>query len=255
MAGLSKRKLLVPFFWVALSLLILSYANCEWILPKTGKGLDPFFFQEKNSHISSVVLKDGTEVVYQKYNVKEKELFDLFWIKNPDEIWYIKYLDIKNFPPEGHFVEHLVRNEEECLVRFAAHEKMFFPNFDLSETEIFLSGMPLEGLSLSELLRQALFQQSAKNKKSAAHFHYKLALPTLPLLMLLILSPICLSYSRKRSYFLLITLFLFLFIVLRIFLDAMLILAENQLFSPAAAIWIPLFIEFSIAILLLICIS
>jgi lipopolysaccharide export LptBFGC system permease protein LptF len=104
MASLSKLKLLSPLIFSALGLFFLSCANAEYLIPSAEKILQP----EKKEKVSSLVLKDNTEIVYQIYKQKTQELFDLFWIRSSDDLWYIQTLKL---PGNGYFVDHLVRNE------------------------------------------------------------------------------------------------------------------------------------------------
>ncbi len=118
MAGLSKKKLLAPFFLFAAFLSIACYANSEWIAPDAQDAACKFKTahmkkqKKKREHVFNLTLEDGTELVYQKFDPLEKEFFDVFWLRAPDDVWHMKHLKIETAPPLGRFVDHLSRTEE-----------------------------------------------------------------------------------------------------------------------------------------------
>ena len=248
--GISAKKLLSPFFAVAALLTALSYANSQWVAPDAQMAATHFHqaHSKKKSklkkHIFSIDLQDGSELVYQSYDPKTKELFDVFWIKAADDLWYIKYLGVGKEPFQGRFADHFVRDG--ILQKVASEESRLFPEIQWDEIASLQKIIPLENRSLSLLLQQTLSCGSEK-QKSAAHLHYKLALPCLPFLILLSIAPVSFRFSRGRSSFLLIGVSFFAFAALHTFLDAMLILAENQVFSPLTIIWGPMALCFAIA--------
>jgi lipopolysaccharide export system permease protein len=262
-AGLSFKKLLSPFFFLAVLLAALSYANAEWVLPEAGKNGGGFHKQKgKKEKVFSLVLQDGSELIYQSYDPEKKELFDVFWIRSFDEIWHMKWLLVGNVPFAGRFSDQFVRSEDGRLEKGASNDYCQFPELVLETgaalqrvgshkvASTFGKNIPFENRPLSFLWRQAA-RTSSDQQKSAAHLHYKLALPLIPFFLIFMLAPFALSYSlgysRSRSPLIFIACSLFAYVGLMTLLDAMLILAENQAAPAALSIWGPLFALFALS--------
>jgi lipopolysaccharide export LptBFGC system permease protein LptF len=242
MAGLSQKKLLLPFFAFAAFLSGVCYFNSQFFSPHAQEEIA--HFQEAHSDpkkkpkekISVAPLKGGTEVVYQKRE-GENSLFDVFWVQTPDEIWHMRTLTMH--PQQGHFVEHLVRNSSGQFEKKESYAVRDFPEIEWDTETDLQKYTPLENRPISLLLHQAK-QQTAERKSVLAHLHYKLALPLLPFLILFAITPFTMSYRRNKPIFLFVASSLFCFVALCTLLDALLILAENQALPAHLAIWTPL---------------
>ena len=239
-AGLSARKLLSPFFLSAGMLAIISLANSQWIAPETPFSTKEDLKKGKKTleRVFSIELSDGSELIYQKYLSEKKELFDVFWILSPKELWYIKYLEIDTLPLRGRFANHFERKEEDRLEKNESFDSCLFSEMQWNREATLQKFIPFENRSMSLLCKQA-FSQGAEKQRSSAHFHYKLAQPCISFLMLFWIAPFAIRFSRMKSSFLLIAAALFTYLIIRTLLDAMLILAENQVFPPLIAIWGP----------------
>lgn len=228
MAGLSKKKLLTPLFLFAGILAIGCYLNSQWLIPKATLGA--LSFKESHArhqkkvrdHLFAITLKDGSELIYQSYDKKTKELFDVFWIQSSNDIWHMKYLQSNT----ARFADHLQRNDKNQMVKTESFDTKEFP---WDETPSF------EG-------------PFTDKHTQSAYFHYHLALPLLPFLILFAISPIAMRYSRTKPTFFIVACSLFALLGLKTLLDSMLILAENQVFTAPMAMWIPLSICFLLTI-------
>ena len=249
-AGLSSKKLLSPIFFLAALLMIASYVNFQWISPEAQLNADDFYkahiHHSKSEKVYSLVLQDGSELVYQKYDADKKELFDVFWIRSFDEIWHMKTLKVGLQPMEARFTDRFIRGVSGALEKNESADLRLFPELALEAGVSFQRFIPFENRSLSTLWRQARGNSSDK-QKSAAHLHYKLALPLVPFFTIFAFAPFALRYRRDRSSLIYISCSLFTYIGLMTLLDAMLILAENQAIPAYLAIWIPLASSFAIA--------
>ncbi|MDE3045143.1 MAG: LptF/LptG family permease [Verrucomicrobiota bacterium] len=246
MAGLSRKKLLVPFFFFASFLSLTCYANSEWIAPTAINAAKTFRAtysthnkKPRRENLHALVLQDGSELVYQTFS--DHELFDVFWIRSRHDIWMMKTLTLTT-PPTGYFVDHLVRTHQ--LEKTESYPIRSFPELTCPSPKPFI---PFESRPLSTLLQEALYASSDKASVQT-HLHYKLALPLLSFLILLALAPFTLRFSRTRPLFLLAALSLFAFFAILTLLDSCLILGENQVFSPALAIWSPLSLLFALSV-------
>jgi lipopolysaccharide export system permease protein len=243
-AGLSSKKLLSPFFFLAALLAALSYANSEWVSPEARKNVDDFYKahstnKARKEKVFSLVLQDRSELVYQHYDPEKKELFDVFWIRSFDEIWHMKRLLVGKNPFVGRFADQFVRGTAGCLEKGASSDFCSFSEIQLETGATLQRNIPFENRALSFLWKQATGISSDK-QKSAAHLHYKLALPLIPFFLIFMLAPFALSFSRSRSNLIFIACSLFAYFGLMTLLDAMLILAENQVTPALTSIWAPL---------------
>ena len=230
--GLSKKKLLLPFFTFACALIALCYANSQWIIPLADQEKD---LNKTIPPLCSLTLQDGSELVYQFYDGKEMQLRDVFWIRSFEDIWHMKSLNLRNDPPEGIFAQRFVRQNGLLEKAESLTSRLFF-DLRLNGDKPLQSLAPIEYRSLSALFQHTLGREGQKN---IAHLHYKLALPLTCFLIILALSPFALQYFQGRSPFLFIASALFAYVGWMMFLEAMLILAENQILSADAAIWAP----------------
>jgi lipopolysaccharide export system permease protein len=243
-AGFSSKKILSPFFFFAVLLAMACYANFQWVFPDAKEGADAFY-KAHSSHtakaekVFSLILQDGSELVYQGYDSDKKELFDVFWIRSFDEIWHMKSIKVDLRPIEARFADRFVRGKTDSLEKIDSLDSRLFPEISWEAGASFQRFIPFENRSLAALWQQAQ-SKSSDQQRSSAHLHYKLAQPLIPFLMVILFSPFALRYSRGRASFLFIACSLFAFIGIMTLLDAMLILAENQAIPATFAIWGPI---------------
>lgn len=247
--GLSKKKLLRPFFLFASFLALISYSNSQWLAPDAQDAADAFRNAHhknkkklKRDHVYNVALSDDSELIYQSFNDEKKELFDVFWVKSGKDLWHMKYLNVDPGDPhylEGRYVDHFERSLKGQLEKMESFITLDFPSIPWDGKTPLERFVPFENRSLSTLVIQAM-AATADRQTVLAHLHYKIALPLISLFVILCISPIAMYFSRTRPAFLLVALALFSFIGMMTILDGMLILAENQVIPGYLAIWTPL---------------
>lgn len=245
MAGLSKKKLLSPFFIFAGILSLISYGNSQWFSPQSqdeAYQLRDKSKKTKNEKVSSLVLDDDSELIYQSFNPETQELFDVFWVVSADDIWHMKTLK----PPIGRFVDHLTRGSDKQFEKRESFDEKQLPELVWKEDASPQKFIPYENRSLTDLIRQA-GSDSADRQSILTHLHYKMARPLLPFLVLLSIGPISMRFSRHRPTFLIAACSLFGFIALMTILDGMLILGENQVLPSFLVIWTPMAIALASA--------
>ena len=247
MAGISMKKLLLPFFVFGTLLALLGLANHEWIAPKANRSAYAF----KNAHskkknqtqkkLQTILLDDHSELVYHRFDPIKNELKDVFWIRPDKDLWHIKTLCLSEFPPLARFADHLAQEEGIWTKKESFEEKKIqqMPQIPTIEET---PDIPFESRSLSSLFHDYPF-----NSKDQAiirtHFHHKLAVPLLSLILLIGSAPFALVYSRQRPSFLIVSLSLFAFIAIMTLFDALLVLGENKVITPSIAMWfIPIFL-------------
>ncbi len=251
MAGLSRKKILVPFFIFAGLLTFVSYANQQWLAPKSQEFASGFRSKHTKRqkkadtpHLFSIPLEDKTELVYQEMN--DNELFDVFWIKSSKDLWHMKFL--KTGPSiEGRFVDRFQRTSEGKLEKTESFETKAFPDLVLDSDVHLQPFIPFENRPLSLLFTQALKQTSEK-QNALCYLHHKLASPMLCFLVLILVTPFIMCFSRLKPLFLITASSLFVFVGFMTVLEGMFILAENHVISSFLAIWGPMLAAFAIGL-------
>jgi lipopolysaccharide export LptBFGC system permease protein LptF len=242
MAGLSRRRILLPFFWVGCLLVGISYANYEWISPLSQTVTHQFETtytsktkKEKRPNLYNTKLPDGSELVYREFSLATETLHDVFWIESQTTFWHFKNLQI-GAPPQGTFVDHFVRNSEGKVEKAESFLHKEFPKLTFNLTDSLQHYLPVEQRRLSALWDPSLWLRSGP---AASQMHYKLAIPWLPLWILFAIGPLTFTFRRNKQAFLIVALCLFSFVSLMTFLEAMMILGENQVIPAILAIWGP----------------
>lgn len=250
MSGISKKTLARPLFIIALALSLLSYANYEFLTPLSTKAIEDF----KNNNlrrtkkdtskdmVHTVLLDNATKIIYKKY---DKELIDVYWIISADDIWHMKTLNPHTVPPQGSYVDHFTREKNKLIKSESFESYAFFKlNFDKSAKSSIQS---FENRPISSLYNQFTNHRFSSSKERAqvlTQLNYKIAFPLLPFLIVLTLVPICTKFSRINYFFLIIFLSMISFIGFFTLMDAITILAENNVGSPFWLIWSPFLLGF-----------
>lgn len=250
-AGLKIKKLLGPLFIMATLCTLANLAINEFAIPYSLNFIDKFY----DSHLSHSVrinkqepfrvlhLEDHSRLIYQYYDSGKESFFDVIWIRNSDDIWRMKYLKADQDHLEGQWVDHLVRNE----TTNAIEKKESYPTFlfkDLPWTkDIPRKGyIPYENYSihrLFSLLRESSLPSSYEKQEILTQLLFKLAMPIASLIVLIAVAPFCIRYQRTLSPFMIYASALFGFVAFVAFMDAAVILSENEAASPYLAIIAP----------------
>lgn len=246
MAGISKQKIAGPLFSFAFLICLACYCNAEWMAPRAQMASIHFrqsYAKKKQTTeppLYTQTLTDGSQLIFQRFDPHKKELFDLFWVRSAKEIWYMKYLQIDTHPFQARYVDLLTRDAQHKLQKKQSFETCFLDQlpFDLQILSL------KDFLSASHRPLSTLFQQarvkSSERAPILSHLHSKLALPLLPFVIVLAIAPPALRFARFRPTRLFIACSLFGLLAFLTLMDGLVILGENQILSPALAIWAPL---------------
>lgn len=248
-SGLSRKKLLIPFVWVAALLSLVSYANHEWVAPIAVKDINAFKRSkakkpDKKKFVQTIALEDGSELVYQSFDAQASTFSDVFWIRSPKDLWTMKTLSFTH-GPMGQYVDHLTRSPQGLLEKVESFPTHYFSEMPLRRLGIPGEIIPFEGRSLSTLLEESTLP-SIDLPLAQTHLHRKLALPLLPFLVIIAIAPFAVTFSRQKNGIYLVAFSLFGFIVLMILYDSLVILGENRLVPPTVAMWAPLLATLSL---------
>jgi len=247
MGGLSRKKLLLPFFLLASILLTLQLANYEWVQPKASASASAYvktYARHKKkafrTHLRTLTLQDGSEIVFQNFDAEKKELFDVFWLETESKIWHIKFFEIES--QIAKFIDCFERSND-FWTRSLRLDKMKLPKILIDQIQAFEPFVPYDQRPLSQLCFQAK-TKSADRPKLLSHLLYKLSLSSLLFLPLLAITPICFSFSRSLSGFKILSLSLFGLLAAMMLLDGLLVLGENRVLPTTLAFGSPLLICF-----------
>jgi lipopolysaccharide export system permease protein len=244
-AGLSKKTFLKPLYYIAIVFSIICLYNNEIIVPKSAKFMDEFqrdFFSKKKKYIkknvNSIFLDDQTQLIFSRYIHQNKTLEDVFWIKNFNDIWHIKTIEVKDILV-GHFLDHFTRKQNHRLIKKDSFKTVEMSNLPITKEIIENSLIPLEKKSISKLLLQ-------KNNGSLENSSEKTALASLKIifsisffLIIIGIAPYCLTFSRLFSPFFILSLSIFAFIFFCIMIRTLSILCVNQVLSCLFGLWFP----------------
>ncbi|KPK33179.1 MAG: hypothetical protein AMS24_02060 [Chlamydiae bacterium SM23_39] len=250
MGGISKYKFSIPFFFIAYLLSMISYYNLEYLSPNSYDKIEKFKNdyvrkeKRKKTSLSTILLKDNTKIIYQKYDYSKKQLLDVFYIKSSDDIWHIKYLNTEK-PYMGYFADHFKRDNSGKLKKIKSFKNY---SFDLSK-KVSSSFLPIEKKAISQLFLQYINKKFISNKEKAVlltNLNFKIASPLIYFLIVLSIFPFCIKFSRSNKSFLIFAISIFSFIFFYTLMDAMIILAENNIGSPFWITWSPYILSFII---------
>ena len=250
-SGIPMRKILRPLVVIGLFFTLLVYLNTEFILPAATKGLkkiqDAHFFNEKDEDdtgAQSLLLKNGTPLIFQSFDSNQGLFFDVYWIHTADDIYRMKYLIINEeepeTPPMGKFVDHLVRDSVGRLLRFESFESKVFSEIEFSQQNLAETLVPAHDQAMTKLWSQLPGQDeqmSDKHAKVLTAFYRKLAMPWLCLLAIIAPAPFCLAITRNLPVFFIYVCSMFGLVALYLLLNAAMIMGQSQVMPPAMAIW------------------
>lgn len=257
-SGHSMFRLMRPFLVSGLVVVMLLYANHEWVIPRAAREVQTLnkkykVRKEKTSHLiaaQSLKLEDGTHIIYREFDPALKKFYEVYYIPTIDEVWRIGELNPFDGIPQGTFVDHFQRDVHGNLQPIDSAENKTFPNLHFQEASLKAILIDIEDLPLSKLYQESPAEKNAEEDEKSARMvtalYRKLALPWLALLAVIGPAPFCVRFSRKLNLFLIFTAGIFGLAGLYLFFDAATVLGERQVIAPSLAILWPmaLFLSF-----------
>lgn len=247
--GLSKQKLLRPFIFIGLFFVFFGYVNNEFFMPKAYQAIrtiqveyqmqrDKVKKQPKASHF---LLKDGTTILYHRYDEVLHRLHDVYWVQNADHIWQMKELNLDSSPPEGLDV-HLLQRDNGHLVITGDFDTYSFKDILFNKRKLYETLSPPDELSLTQLwdkMDSAEANASEKKSEIMTAFYRKMVFPWFALLALIGPAPFCMRYSRSFPAFFTIAISIFALVAFYLIMDATSVLGKRQLIAPIIAVGAP----------------
>ena len=249
-SGVKRKTLMRPFIFIALLLVFALYLNEQFLLPPALKRLhrieDSTKHTRSHNHLNlaakTLILDDGSLLVFQSYDSSTEQFFDVYWIASLDHVYRIKYLSPAS-PPTGYFVDELMRQENGDLTFKESFQELKFETMRFNSETLQSTLVDSDLLSLGELWEKIPkhFNEdlSEKESKLLASFHWKLAIPWLSLLAVLAPAPFCMRFSRQLPVFFIYVCGIFGLLAFYLVLDAADIVAKRQVVKPFFALWIP----------------
>lgn len=246
--GISLRTLLRPFLIVSLFVTGFVYINTEFFLPaamnelkhiQEGRSRKKIKYQDMLA-AQHIILEDGSTFLFQSYHTEENRFFDVYWIRNVNDIYRMKYLTV-SAPPVGYSVDHLVRNSKNELATAESLPTHRFPHLKFNQKTLFETVTAPEELSLSSLWEK-LPSDASKNEKDAqilATFYRKMIIPWFCLLAVLAIAPFCIRTSRNLPVFFIYAGSIFGLVALYLSLGAFVVLGKRQIIDPFLGIALP----------------
>ncbi len=255
-AGIKQKKLLRPLLYMALLCSFATLAVNEFAVPYSLNFIDKFHdahlrhsFRGKRSDPLSVIhLDDHSKLIYQSYDTAKESFFDVIWIRNANDIWRMKYLKADPDHPQGQWADHITRNEAGVLEKSESFSTHVFKDLSWRRDLPRKGLIPFENRSIRELTRQAkedLHLSKYEKQELLTQLLFKWTMPFLSILVLIAIAPSCIRYKRHLPQFFIYTFAVFAFVAFVAFMDAAVILGENEIVSPHLAILAPFAILFT----------
>ena len=247
-AGISIHQIIKPLLLVGLIATAAVYISEEFIAPQANSFIKQLEISQKKikseANLSAKVteLKDQSILIYGYFDESENLFEDLFWVKSIDHIYKIKSLKLENNLAVGKFVDELVRENGEIVLKNSYNLKTF-PNLSLPKKKLYSNALSVDSLPLSYLLKKALsLHQNALNLKESrmlTNLYWKALMPWLCLLALLIPTSLAIEFSRHFNPLLVYVKSLFYLILFYFYLDSVQVISNRQVATPFWLIFIP----------------
>lgn len=255
-AGIQAHALLRPLFVVGGLCVLVNFAIMQFVAPYSLNAMDQFYdahlrhsHHTRNDPLHVMHLEDRSKLIYQYYDASKAAFFDVIWLKSPDELWRMKYLQADPHHPRAMWLDHIERNQEGALEKTQS-----FPSLVLSDLQwredLPRRGIPFENRSIQELytlFRSDPHLSTYEKSEAFSQLLFKCAMPFLSLLVILAIAPWCFVHTRDLRPLWIYGRGLFGFVFFVTLLDAMVILAENDTLSPFLAILGPFILLFGLS--------
>jgi lipopolysaccharide export system permease protein len=241
-SGISKKTLLTPFLVVAVSSMIILYANYQWFMPEALQHIETFKDDVEKSEPKEIMLSDGSKLIYSSYDRKTKTFQDIFWIRSADELFHMKSLDASSTPPQGAWVDHVKRSSSGQLVKVFSKESAPLTELHFDSKTLKNSVIPINEQSLSQLAYQAILyfnSTSTKASEISATLCYKLTFPFMALLAFLAPAPFCLRFTRSTPLLMIYLIAISGLFSFNVLLQAAFVLGKSGVVAPYLAVGIP----------------
>lgn len=237
-AGISLKRITLPFIAVACIATCFLWINTQFIHPKamrTYNTISETDFGRKSVHqtpsrLGIIFFSGGGRLFFREHHAKEERLVDTFWVKSFDCVFHIEDLHyFEDRSPEGRFVDVIERNGAGKMLKTASYPFCELPELQLTRETIEFARADPRDLSLSQLATQLVrFGPSSSERANEVtiSFLQKLLLPLLACLAFFIPAPLCLSFELRLPQTVLLFVSLASLFCLNIFFETAAVLAR-----------------------------
>ncbi len=249
-SGVKLKRLMRPFIFVAVAFVALMYLNEQFFQPIAFKQINYLKDQHMDDrthydlerNIKSLEVEDEGELIFHGYDSARKSFFDVYWIKNFDEIFRIKYLYPHEGIPRGKFVDHFLRSPNGQMLLADSSETVDFPSMNFNPERLRQSIVNPRQESLTSLWRH-LPSHTGKlddtEARTVTSFYHKLLMPWLCLLAIIGPAPYCLRFTRQLPVFMIYLVSMIALVTFYLIMNSAQILGENQVFPPFLSVSVP----------------
>lgn len=250
-SGQALQTLLRPFIQAAFFCMILVYLNEQFILPNALRKLrriEDVTRQKKNQSLTNaaarhLVLENNSLLIFQAYDASKKHFFDAYWIESINHIYRIKYLEpFTDTSPVGRYVDKIVRQPNGELIQQASYPEYIFSDMRFNKEVLQSTIIEPDVLPIYQLVKEVIglnHEMTEKESKLLTAFYWKLSMPLLCLIAVLLPLPFCVRFSRNFHVFFIYIGGLFGLIAFYLYLDAIQVVANRQIAPPLWAIFFP----------------
>lgn len=252
-SGLSKKTFSLFFFYLSFFCATLILLNFQLGIPASLSFLENFEHQylKKSKKLGfkkvatyALTTKEGYKVLFSKKDPFSSELYDVFLLFSVDDLWKIAKLDPLESSAIGYGADHFTRNGSGALELVEHQDIKKFPSLHIDFLIKKKGQTSYEDLSLLHLLTSCIKNRSFVGKepvKMLTQCIYKITLPFLSFLIIIVCVPFCLVFSRRLPIFMIYAMSILGVMTFLTILDAGVILAEGQALSAWVALLCPFF--------------
>ena len=246
--GISRKKILRPFFFVAALCSLFLLWNSQTLLPASLghlKNIEERYLSDSGSlkpKIQTILLPDHSQLIYQNYDSLTKTFFDIYWVRSLDDIYGMRTLDPHLTHPVGASVDHFTRQKEGDLQLTESWQEKAFTEMKIGPKTLLSAVVPADEQSITQLWSSLPSSPPPFSDPAAAtitQFNYKLAMPLIPFIIVMAVAPFCMSFDRSKRLFPIYALGLFGLVTFFTMMNAAVTLGENQIVSPWNTSWAP----------------
>lgn len=248
LGGKSIRRLMFPFYTVAVLASIFLLYNEQTLIPLAMKRLNHLesLYFHKGEGISELNtrsilrLKDGQVLFFDAFDAKSETLFDVWYLPTWNEIWHMEKLDISQKVPLGTTIDHFEK-EELSITNKGFFETKDFEGMHVGWQDLLESAIDPLNLSISDLFLHLKNDYLSPQERAefTATFLKKILYPMLAILAVLAIVPYFVTFKREASFFLYYLGAVLAFIGFYLLVSSLYVIAAANVFSPYLALVLP----------------
>ena len=238
--GLSMKRQIMPFFTIALLAMVAMWLNSQYLFPKAiqrheyisdtafGKNRENGLQWQKR--MGTMYLHDGSKLYFLQNDPTNKQLLDVFWMRDYDTILHMETLSYAN--PSTHqatLVDILQRDSSGVVKKAETLASKEITELRFSEEEVNLASSPARYMSIYELFTMVHRMGGSSSEKASDIFITLISKLLSPFICLLTVSvPIfsCLTFNKSRHPVIVLLFFIAILFIFQLFVQTTTVLAR-----------------------------